>query len=117
MADLLAARLEGAPVQTVEPGISAEENAELTSLLGVAHRLDARMKPLSPSPAFVRSLRHELLGEARRCARRREKRHRIAVISAAIAGAVVSLASLIGGFVVLVKWLRTRTEARNPSTA
>jgi hypothetical protein len=59
----------------------------------------------------------ELVREAKHRRLKREKRHRIAVISAAVAGGIVSIASLVGGIVVLVKWLRTRSEARQASTA
>jgi len=117
VADLLAARHQDGDAPILEPDLTAEDRAELDALLLVARRLDARMKPRRPSPAFVRSLGDELMDEARRRIRRREKRHRIAVISAAVAGTVVSVASVVGGIVVLVKWLRTRSGARHPSTA
>jgi len=91
------------------------EQAELASLLLIANRLDGCMTPARPSAVFVRSLGQELVREARRQAAIRRKRHRIAVISAAVAGGVVSVASLVGGTVVLVKWLRGR-DARQAST-
>ncbi len=97
--------------------LSHEDRAELQSLLRISHRLDARMAPFHPSPAFRESLGDELMREAKHRMLKREKRHRIAVISAAIAGGIVSIASLVGGIVVLVKWLRTRSESRQASTA
>lgn len=97
--------------------LTDEERAELESLISVADQLEERMQPLIPSPVFVRSLRAELVEEARRQMIRRERRHRLAVIGATVAGAVVSIASVVGGVVVLIKWLRTRTEARQASTA
>lgn len=97
--------------------LSEEERRELGSLIRVAECLEARMQPVGAPPAFVRSLGKELVEAAERRMTERERRHRIAVISAAVAGAVVSIASVVGGVVVLIKWLRTRTEARQASTA
>lgn len=117
VAQALAAHAEEGDARQLELDMSREERDELTSLLCLVNRLDARMEPVRPSPAFVESLGEELVREAERRALKREKRHRIAVISAAVAGAIVSIASLVGGVVVLVKWLRTRAEARQASTA
>jgi histone acetyltransferase (RNA polymerase elongator complex component) len=117
MAEVLAAHLEGDDAHVSELDLSAEERAELASLLHVADRLDAQMEPRRPPSAFVQSLGVELVREAERRMAKREKRHRIAVISAAVAGGIVSIASLVGGIVVLIKWLRTRSEARQASTA
>jgi hypothetical protein len=117
MAEALAARLERPDAYASAYDLSAEEEAGLESLVWVADRLDAQMVPMRPSPVFVRSLGEELVREARRSMAKRKKRHRIAVISAAVAGGIVSVASLVGGVVVLVKWLRTRSEARQASTA
>ena len=117
MADLLATHLEEKSERPRAFELSGGDRAELESLLTIARSLDERMTPRRPSPAFVRSLGRELVDEAGRRARRREKRRRIAVITAAIAGGLVSIASVVGGIVMLVKWLRTRSDARHPSTA
>ena len=117
MAQALAGCQEGGGCRPVVSHLSDEDRTELQSLLHMSHRLDTRMVPLHPSPAFKESLGDELVREAKRRILKREKRHRIAVISAAVAGGIVSLASLVGGIVVLVKWLRTRSEARQASTA
>jgi len=116
-AEALAACLEEREVCSAQTNLSEEERGELASLLELADQLDARMVPVRPSPVFVRSLGQELVEGAERRLAKREKRHRIAVISAAVAGSIVSIVSLVGGIVVLVKWLRTRTEARQASTA
>jgi hypothetical protein len=116
-AETLAACLEGREASSARANLTEEERSELASLLELADQLDARMVTVRPSPVFVRSLGRELVEEAERRLAKREKRHRIAVISAAVAGGVVSIVSLVGGIVVLVKWLRTRTEARQASTA
>ena len=122
--EALAAHVEGLGVRPpagcvadLGEDLSDEERAELASLIFVADQLEERMQPVQPSPVFVRSLGAELVEEARRQMAKRERRRRLAVISAAVAGAVVSLASVIGGIVVLIRWLRTRTAARQASTA
>lgn len=113
----LAARLEGGGDRRTGLDINQEDRDELEALLRLADHLDRRMKPVRPAPAFVQSLGEELVREAESRMRRRERRHRIAVISAAVAGGIVSVASLVGGIVVLVKWLRTRGGARQVSAA
>ena len=117
MADLLASHVDAGVESFAVSELSAEDRAELASLVKLARALDAKMTPARPSPAFVQSLGRELVDEAARRARQRTKRHRVAVISAAVAGAIVSVASVVGGIVMLVKWLRTRADARQPSTA
>ena len=97
--------------------LTAEENAELASLARLADILTERMRPLRPAPVFVRSLGAELVEAAGRKMKSRQQRHRVAVISAAMAGAAVSIASVVGGVVMLIRWLRTRTAARQASTA
>lgn len=115
--EALADCLEGGEADIQGMDMGEAERAELEALLYVADRLDARLRPVRPSPAFVESLGQELVAEAERRMLKREKRHRVAVISAAVAGGIVSLVSLVGGIVMLVKWLRTRSEARQASTA
>ena len=97
--------------------LTEEEHAELASLARLADILTERMRPLRPAPAFVQSLGAELVEAAGRKMKSRERRHRVAVIGAAVAGAAVSIASLVGGVVMLIRWLRTRTAARQASTA
>jgi esterase/lipase len=97
--------------------LTESERKQLTSLTELSNRLQQRMHPVSPSPAFVQSLRDELVEEAEHHLSAREKRRRIAMISAAVAGSVVSIASVIGTIIVVVKWLRTRTRSRQASTA
>jgi len=120
LAEALAARAPGAGAE-VRPeqraDLTEEERSELESLVWLASRLDARMEPIRPSHAFVESLGEELVEAAERRRAEQKRRHRIAVVSAAVAGAVVSIASVVGGIVVLVRWLRTRTDARQASAA
>ncbi|MGD8996900.1 MAG: hypothetical protein PVH80_02225 [Anaerolineae bacterium] len=98
-------------------GLTDAERAELASLILIADQLDERMRPVHPSPGFVRSLGTELVEEAKRRIVKRQQRQRVAMISAALAGAIVSVASLAGGVVLLIRWLRTRTAARQASAA
>ncbi|MGD2145293.1 MAG: hypothetical protein PVH41_01200 [Anaerolineae bacterium] len=97
--------------------LTEEEHTELASLARLADLLAERMQPLRPSPVFVQSLGAEIVEAAGRKMESRERRHRVAVIGAAVAGAAVSVASVVGGVVVLIRWLRTRTTARQVSTA
>ena len=122
--EALAAHVEGrrglGPAsQGVPAGVelSEEEHAELASLARLADLLSERMQPLRPSPVFVQSLGAELVEAAGRTMKSRARRHRVTVIGAAVAGAAVSVASLVGGVVVLIRWLRTRTAARQASAA
>lgn len=117
VAHALAAHREGRHAGSSGFDMNDEESAELRSLLELAGRLDARLRPVRPSAAFVKSLREELVREAESRMAKREKRHRIAVISAAVAGGIVSIASLVGGILVLVKYFRTRSDAQQVSTA
>jgi len=105
---------QGAPVSGA---LTGEAHTELASLDRLADLLSERMQPLRPSPVFVQSLGAELVEAAGRKMKSRERRRRVAVIGAAVAGAAVSVASLVGGVVVLIRWLRTRTAARQLSTA
>jgi hypothetical protein len=119
MAELLAAHTDGRGVEALADrtaDLTDEERDELKSLVQLSDCLEARMQPVQASPAFVRSLGDELVRAAERRMAERRRRHRIAMISAAVAGAVVSIASVVGGIVVLIKWLRTRTEAHQAST-
>lgn len=119
MAELLAAHTEerdvGASADRTAD-LTEEERDELESLVQLSDCLEARMQPVQASPAFVRSLGQELVEAAEHRIAEQRRRHRIAMIGAAVAGAVVSIASVVGGIVVLIKWLRTRTEARQAST-
>jgi len=122
--EALAAHVEGrmrpGPASQGAPAggeLTGEELAELASLARLADLLSERMQPLRPSPVFVQSLGAELVEAAGRKVKSRERRRRVAVLGAAVAGAAVSMASLVGGVLVLIRWLRTRTAARQLSTA
>lgn len=120
MADVLAACLAASGGETLADEmaeLTGREHEDLASLVCLAGQLDTRMRPLKAPPVFARSLRQELVREAERRFSMRQRRRRIALIGGAAAGAVVSIVSLVGGLVVLIKWLRTRTEARQASAA
>lgn len=120
IAEMLALHLEDNGVGT-EAGtavvLSEEARKELDVLLRLARHLEGRMQPVAVPPAFARSLGRELVEEAERHIAMQKRRHRIAMISAAAAGAVVSVASVVGGIVMLIKWLRGRAEGRQVSAA
>lgn len=120
MAEILALHLESNGVGTGAEStvvLSEEARRELDMLLRLARHLEGRMQPVAVPPAFARSLGRELVEEAERRIALRKRRHRIAMIGAAAAGALVSVASVVGGIVVLIKWLRGRAERRQVSPA
>jgi hypothetical protein len=97
--------------------LPVKEREQLVPLLRLADQLQQTMRPVEPSLAFVRSLRDELEKEAQRQIALRKRKRRFAVIGAAAVGSVVSVASLVGAIVVLVRWLRTRTQTHQASAA
>ncbi len=120
MAEWLATHTDGggSPASTrAMDELPERDRHELASLVRLAQELESHMRLLQAPSVFAQSLRQELLREAERRMVRRRRRRRVALIGGAVAGVVVSIASLVGGIVVLVKWLRTRTEARQASTA
>ena len=118
MAEWVAAYTEGGgSLASAMEELPECDRQELVSLLRLARHLDSHMPLLQAPSLFSQSLRQELVKEAERRMVRRRRRRRVALIGGAVAGIVVSIASVVGGIVVLVKWLRTRTEARQASTA
>lgn len=117
IAQALAAYVDQEEREQTPSELTASEREQLTALTQLSDRLERRMHPVSPPPTFVQSLHEELVEEAEEQLQQREHRRRLAMIGAAIVGSVVSVASLIGTIVVVVKWLRTRTQARHASTA
>lgn len=90
---------------------------QMMSLFQLADLLQRTMRPMEPSQPFVRSLRGELEREAQRQIALRKRKRRFAMIGAAAVGSVVSVASVVGAIVVLVRWLRTRTQTHQASAA
>lgn len=120
MAEMLALYADSNGVRTCavpEAVLGEEACSEFESLVELARHLETRMRPVAAPPAFVESLGRELVEEAERRIVLRKRRHRIAMISAAAAGALVSAASVVGGIVMLIRWLRTRSRGRQMSTA
>ena len=120
MAEALAVTLDASGCLTaadVTAELTERQLKDLASLVCLAGHLDDRMQRLRAPGVFTRSLREELVTEAERRIVVRQRRRKIALIGGAVAGGVVSVASLIGGVIVLIRWLRTRTEARQMSAA
>lgn len=120
MAEALAVSLDASGCPTagdVMAELTEWQAEDLASLVLLAGHLDNRMQLRQAPSVFARSLRQELVREAERRIAARQRRRRIALIGGAVAGGVVSVASLVGGIIVLVRWLRTRTEARPMSAA
>jgi len=99
------------------PALTDEERKELTPLFRLSQRLQQNMQLVHPSPSFVHSLRDELVKESRRRIALRERIRRIVMIGAAALGSILSIVSVVGGIVLLVKWLRARSSTpRAPTT-
>ncbi len=84
------------------------EEQEATLVL-ISERLQRWLVPVEPPPAFVRSLKRELMEAARRQYLRAHRLRRIVVVGAAIAGSVASVAGLTAFLI-----LRRRARAHPP---
>jgi hypothetical protein len=93
------------------PPSSTQELDQITALSGLAERLSEVLQPVRPSAAFVQSLGRELVRDAASRVEAWKRRRRSVTIIAAVAGALLSLASLVGAIVYLTSRSRTHTEA------
>lgn len=116
MAEALSAYVDGLS-EHYGVELSVKDREQMAPLFRLADRLQRTMRPMEPSQPFVRSLRDELEKEAQRQIVLRKRKRRFAMIGAAAVGSVVSVASLVGAIVVLVRWLRTRTQTHQASAA
>lgn len=97
--------------------LTEEESRHLAPLFQLSEHLQRRMQPVEPSTAFVHSLRDELVEEARKRMAFRERIQRLVMIGAAALGSILSIVSVVGVIILLVKWLRARSPAhRAPTT-
>lgn len=104
--------LIGRPMTAQHIYLTDEERRQLTSLFHLAERLSQSIHPVQPSAGFVRSLGQELVNNASHQVALTKRMRKTVLISAAAAGAMVSIASLVGAIVfVIVRW-RQRTQAR-----
>jgi hypothetical protein len=92
--------------------LTDEERHQLTPLFHLAEWLNQSMQPVQPSAGFVRSLGQELVHNAKHQVALTKRMRKTVLIGAAAAGAMVSIASLMGAIVfVIVRW-RERTQTR-----
>lgn len=105
--------LTGRPKAMEEVDLTEREREQIAPLFQLSERLHQSMQPVRPSPAFAGSLKNELVEEAQNRMTTNKRVRRGVMIGAAIVG---SIASLIGAVVILVKWLRTRTQTRHAPT-
>ncbi len=83
-----------------------------TTLAQISDRLRRCFVPVEPPPAFVRSLKMELLEAARRRRERARRLRRILLVGAAVFGSVASVAG-----VTTFLLLRRRARAHPPVVA
>jgi len=107
-ADKLTGRLEA--MQQVS--VTDEEHNQLASLFQLAEQLHQSMPPIQPSAAFVRSLGRELMEQTGRQFALKKRWRRAMVIGAASVGSLVSIASLVGAIVFVIKQLRARAQTQ-----
>lgn len=89
----------------------ADEPGNTVPSPGLAGRLSDALRPVRPSAAFVSSLGRELVHDAAYRIEAWKKRRRSVTIVAAVAGTLLSVASLIGAAVYLSSRSRARAEA------
>lgn len=115
MVKLLAAHGDGLLGRRGTPvalGETDQERDEMMPLYQLAERLQRSAQPVQPAPSFVRSLKRELVDQARRQVVATRRARRSLLIGAAALGSVLSVASVVGAIVFLVPRLRARSHGR-----
>ena len=119
--DVLAAHAEkliGDPQPYLDASVLGEEQRALASLIRTATLLHESMKPVRPSPTFVRTLRGELVQAANSKIARTSRLRRGMMIGTAVVGSLVSLASVVTAIVLLIRRQHThRAQAAHAPTA
>ncbi len=118
-ATLLAVYVEGLAgqpeiVQQIE--LTEEERDHLAPLFQLSERLQQSLWPVQPSPAFVHSLGNELVNDARRQFALRKRTRRVMMIGAAAVGSFVSIVSVVGAIIFLMRRLRTQAQPQHVPT-
>lgn len=116
MADALSAyteRLIGRPEATSQINLAEDERERLTPLFQLAEWLQQSIPPVQLSPTFTHSLGSELVNHARRQFALRKRTRRVIIISAAAVGSFLSILSVAGAIVFLIKRWRAQTQARH----
>jgi hypothetical protein len=93
-----------------EPSTAGEQDLTVP-LVALADRLSDVLQPVRPSAAFVQSLGRELVQDAASRVETWKRRRRSVATVAAVAGAVLSVASLVGAVVYLTSRSRRRADA------
>jgi len=115
IANLLATHADTPIVDPVSAGqikLSKKEEQEIKPLFELAAKLQETMRPVQPRTPFVKELKNDLMYRARRRLAVNKRKRSIFVIAAAIVGSLVSIASVVGAVVLLVKTIHERTQAR-----
>jgi hypothetical protein len=118
-AELLAVYVEslsGGPAAVRKIELTEEEREHLAPLFQLAERLQQSIRPVRPAPAFARSLGNELVNDARRQLTLRKRTRRVMMIGAAAVGSLVSIASVVGAIIFLIRRLRAQTQTQHAPT-
>lgn len=107
-ADKLTGRLEAMQ----QANLTDEEYSQLAPLFQLAEQLHQSMPRIQPSAAFARNLGRELMEHTNRQFALKKRWRQVMVIGAAAVGSLVSIASLVGAFVFVIKRLRARAQSR-----
>jgi len=113
--ELLAAHgdsLVGRPQALRRANPSPQEREQLAQFFMLAENLKESMPPVAPSPAFVDSLRRELVASSGVYVKRAKRTRRSVLIGAAAVGSVLSIASVVTAIVLMVSRARSRSGAR-----
>lgn len=101
-------------VNHLADGIGEGARQAVDPLLRTAQSVYQTLRPVRPSPAFVRSLARELSRTAEKRLKRSTRVRRTLVIVAAVVGSVLSAASLLAGLIILIGRIRSRAHDRAP---
>jgi len=96
----------------VEVPLAEREGLDAGSLLDLADSLQRAMAPVQPRTPFIYELRKKLVYRARRRQTAARRTKHTFKIGAAVVGALVSAASIVGAIILVVKTLHERTQAR-----
>lgn len=92
--------------------MTPQEREEIEALFQLSARLQRNLNPVQPSRDFTQALKDDLVEKAQRQIEAQKKRRKVTIIGAAALGSVVSIASLIGAIVLLVKRLKGKSRTQ-----
>jgi len=118
-AEILAVYVEGlsgqpAAVRQIE--LTEEEREHLAPLFQLSERLQRSLRPVRPSPTFVHSLGRELVDDTGRQFALSKRTRRVMMIGAAAVGSLVSIVSVVGAIVFLMRRLRAQVQTQHAPT-